>query len=183
MRTIALLALLVASPAAAETLLTLDPAASQVTYHVVHKFHRVDGKSKSAQGRARVGDDGTAQAEVRVPVESFDSGNVNRDAHMKEVTEAARYPSVDLKAIAHGVTPPASLPSTVRTTVKAQLTFHGVTQVMDVPVELAWESAGRLRVKGQITLSLDAFKVERPSLLFVKIDDALVVDVDLSFKQ
>ena len=34
----------------------------------------------------------------RAPLDSFDSGNSNRDEHMKEAVEAARYPLVELKA-------------------------------------------------------------------------------------
>src|SRR6476620_8089651 len=80
--------------------LSVKPDASHVTYHIVHKLHRVDGVSKKVEGRARLQAAGPTQVAIRVPVDSFDSNNVNRDAHMKEAVEAARYPLVEIKAVA-----------------------------------------------------------------------------------
>ena len=98
-------------------------------------MHKVDGTSHKVEGKARLLPDGKAQVMVRAPAESFDSGNVNRDAHMKEAVEAAKYPWVELKALGEGVTAPATFPTTQKKTFKAQLTFHGIQQVFDLPVE------------------------------------------------
>jgi polyisoprenoid-binding protein YceI len=165
------------SPAAE---LTVVPAASSITYHLVHKMHKVDGTSHKLEGKARITPDGRAQVMVRVPAESFDSGNVNRDAHMKEAVEAAKYPWIELKALADGVTPPATFPTTQKKTFKAQLTFHGIQQVFDVPVDVTWDSANKVRAATTFAISLDGYKVERPSLMFVKVDDALKLDANLA---
>ena len=124
--------------------------------------------------------DGKVQVAVRAKVESFDSGNANRDSHMKETIEAARFPLVELKAQGDAA-PPATFPATVDRTFKAELTFHGVKKSLDVPVKLTYASATNIRAEAHLSLSLDEFKVERPSLMFVKIDDALQVDVNIAF--
>lgn len=175
--------LLVSQAALAQTpqIFTVQAKDSKIVFHVIHKFHRVDGVSKNIEGRAALLPGGRAQVEVRVAAESFDSGNVNRDAHMKETIEAARYPWVELKAIVDGVTPPATFPATVEATAKAQLTFHGVQQRMEVPVKLLFQSAKQVRAQSSFTVSLDACKVERPSLMFVKVDDQARIDADLLF--
>src|SRR5262249_51832488 len=149
--------------------------------HLVHKLHKIDGVSHKVEGRARILPDGKAQVMVRVPSESFDSGNVNRDAHMKECVEAAKYPWVELKALGEGLTPPATFPTTQKKTFKAQLSFHGVQQTFDVPVDVTWEAANKVRAKVTFAISLDGYKVERPSLMFVKVDDELKVDAKLVF--
>lgn len=159
---------------------TVDTANSSLTYHLVHKMHKVDGTSHKVEGKARVLPDGKAQVMIRVPAQSFDSGNVNRDEHMKEAVEAAKYPTIELKAIGDGIAAPKVLPESVRKVFKAQITFHGVTQTMDVPVEITWESPTKARVESTFTISLDSFKVERPSLMFVKVDDALKIDAKLA---
>jgi polyisoprenoid-binding protein YceI len=156
----------------------VDTAHSQAAYHLVHKMHEVTGVSKQCQGRARLAD-GKAQVMVRIPAQSFDSGNVNRDEHMKETVEAARFPNVELKALGEGITPPASFPSTTQAKLKGQLTFHGVPQLLELPVTLVWESPTRVRAQTKFNISLDAFKVERPSLMFIKVDDALELTADL----
>jgi len=154
---------------------------SSLTYHLVHKMHKVDGVSHKLEGKARITPDGKAQVMVKVPSESFDSGNVNRDAHMKEAVEAAKYPFVELKALGEGLTPPATFPATQKKTFKAQLTFHGIQNVFDVPVDVTWESPTKVKAQATFAISLDAYKVERPSLMFVKVDDELKLDAKLAF--
>jgi polyisoprenoid-binding protein YceI len=160
---------------------TVDVKTSTLTYHLVHKMHKVDATSHKVEGKARLGANGTAQVMVRVPSESFDSGNVNRDEHMKETVEAAKFPYAELKAFADGVSTPSTFPSTLKKTFKAQVTFHGVQNVFDLPVELTWESPTRVKASATFAISLDGYKVERPSLLFVKVDDELKIDAHVQF--
>ena len=40
-----------------------------------------------------------------------------------------------------------------------------------------------LRVRGSFQVSLESFRIERPSLLFVKIDDACRIDLDLLLRE
>jgi polyisoprenoid-binding protein YceI len=186
MRKLAIAAAVVAAAAVARAQapaadFSVVPAESSITYHLVHKMHKVDGVSHKVEGKAHVLPDGKAQVVVRVPSESFDSGNVNRDSHMKESVEAAKYPFIELKALGEGVTPPATFPTTQKKTFKAQLTFHGIQQVFDIPVDITWDSATKVHASTTFTISLDNFKVERPSLMFVKVDDALKLDAKLAF--
>jgi polyisoprenoid-binding protein YceI len=157
---------------------SVDAAQSKAEYHLVHKFHEVVGTSKKCAGKARL-TDGKAQIMVRIPVQSFDSGNVNRDEHMKETVEAAKYPEVELKALGEGITPPVTFPGTTQAHLKGQLTFHGVQQMMELPVTLVWESPTRVRAQTKFKISLDGFKVDRPSLMFVKVNDDLELSADL----
>ena len=161
--------------------LSVAADASSVTYHLVHKLHKFDGVSKHVEGRALVQPGGPTQVAIRVPVESFDSGNTNRDAHMKEVTEVVQYPNVEIKAAGDGIVVPTTFPTTIQKMWKAQVSFHGVVQAMELPVTVKFEAADRVVATTSFQLSLDAFKVERPSLMFVKVDDALKVDATLTF--
>ena len=185
MRSLALVSVLFAAAIARAQAPAADfsvvPAESSITYHLVHKMHRVDGTSHKVEGKARIAPDGKAQVMIRVPSESFDSGNVNRDAHMKEAVEAAKYPWIELKALGDGLTPPAQFPTTQKKSFKAQLSFHGIQQVFDLPVDVTWESASKVHATTTFAISLDGYKIERPSLMFVKVDDALKLDAKLTF--
>lgn len=161
--------------------LAVQEGKSSLTYHLVHKLHRFDGTSKNVTGRAVILADGRAQVEVRAAVESFDSGNANRDEHMKETVEAARYPTITVKALVDAAQPPAQFPSTIKKTAKAQFEFHGVKQTLDLPVSITWTSAKTVEVDASFPLSLDAFQIKRPSLMFVAIDDQMVVDGKIAF--
>lgn len=173
-----------AAPAtvAAPVLLSVDVANSSITYHLVHKLHKIDGASKKADGKVRIMPNGQAQVMVRIPTESFDSGNSNRDAHMKETVEAAKFPVIELKAAADGVAMPTSFPATVEKTLKGKLSFHGVDKQVELPVKVLFNSASSATVTAQLNISMDEFKIERPSLMFVKVDDALKIDVNLTLK-
>lgn len=178
--TLAALALALASSAAAESY-TVDPSAAVVSFHVRHKLHQVDGRSKAIEGKAVVEPDGKVLAMVRIPVASFDSGDTNRDAHMRETLESGKYPFVVFKGVSSLVVPAARGPVPLR--LKGELDFHGVKRPVDVPASVEFGSDGTTTARGKITVSLEAFQIERPSLLFVKIDDACTIDFALTLRR
>lgn len=162
---------------------SVDTPRSKVTYTMVHKLHKWSGVSQKAEGKARVLPDGKAQVMVRIPVESFDSGNANRDAHMKETVEAARHPMVELKAVGDGVVAPAGGAGEVTRTFHGEITFHGVKKTLEIPVKLIFAADGTISATAHITVSVEAFEIKRPSLMLVKVDDAMDIDADLVFKK
>ena len=156
---------------------------STLGYTLIHKLHEVKGTARRVEGKARLLPDGTLQVAMRARVEDFDSGNANRDAHMKEATDASRFPLIEFKGVSSGVRVPARLPATVPVTVKGKLTFHGVTRPIEVPLELTFTSQRQVQVAGRFELSLEAFAIERPSLLMVKVQDGLVMELALKLAQ
>jgi polyisoprenoid-binding protein YceI len=173
--------LLVAAALPANGSFQVDPAASAVRYTVVHKLHRVEGTAGDLEARAVVKDDGQVLAMVRLPVTSLRSGDANRDEHMLEVLEAGKFPFVVLKGVARlGASreiPAEPVPMQV------QLQVHGVDTAQTVPLELKLQPDGTVRVRGAFVISLDAHRVQRPSLLFVKIDDDCRVAFDLLMRE
>ncbi|MFP2924601.1 YceI family protein [Pyxidicoccus sp. 3LG] len=186
-RRIALLAtLLLALPAAAQApaqgrTYKVKKDASSVTYKLHHPLHEVEGKAPPSTGIAVLKPDGTLLVQVRANVKDFDSGNSNRDAHMQEATEAAKYPLVEFKGSAEGVKFPTSFPATMPVTLKGEVTFHGVKQSVNVPLTVQFTSEKEATATGTFDISLEAHKVERPSLLMKKVDDKLVLEPKLVF--
>jgi polyisoprenoid-binding protein YceI len=150
-----------------------------VTYTVVHKLHEVHGTSRKLEGVAKVQPGAPTLVQVRVPVASFDSGNSNRDSHMREATHEPAHPYVEVK----GTLPPLQVPLTGPTQVPldARIELNGETERQTIPVMLTPEGAG-IRAKFSFPVSLDAHHVERPELLLVKVDDQLKIDGDLLFE-
>jgi polyisoprenoid-binding protein YceI len=155
-------------------------ADSSLTYRLKHTLHDVVGTARPTEGKARLLPDGTLQVAVRANVADFDSGNANRDAHMKEATEAPKFPIIEFKGLAAGVKVPTSFPSEQAVTLKGQLTFHGVKQAVEVPMKVVFTSDKEVSATGNFQISLEAFKVERPSLMMKKVDDAL--DLETKFQ-
>jgi len=163
---------------AAPVTYNLEVARSTATYHVVHKLHQVEGVDGKLEGKARRLDDGTVQAMVRGLVKDFDSHNGNRDEHMQETVEAAKFPGVTVKAVLKEADP---APKSYKAEATCEVTLHGVTQTVKAPVEVSYDEAGKAHVSGSFNVSMEGFKIQRPALLFVPVDDAIKVELDLWF--
>src|SRR5690242_21521229 len=100
---LALLAFLLCAAPAGQL---LDLRDGTLTYTVVHKLHEVHGTTHQIEGRALAQPDGTVKVQVRAKVASFDSGNSNRDEHMREATHEATHPYAEVKGTLSGVTLP-----------------------------------------------------------------------------
>jgi hypothetical protein len=148
-------------------------ASSELSYKLEHKLHTVVGTSHAAQGAAVVDKDG-ARVMVRVPVKSFDSGNANRNVHMLEVVEGARYPFVVLKGRVSAAALRAA-GSRGKVDIDAELDFHGVRTRRRIAVALSHPDAKHLEVSFRFPVSLTAHKIERPSLLFIKVKDNIII--------
>jgi polyisoprenoid-binding protein YceI len=161
---------------------TVDAAQSVIRFHVDHKLHATDGHSKSIEGKAVVQPDGKVLAMVRVPVATFDSGDANRDSNMRETLEASKHPFVVFKGMASLIMP-AALGKPIDTKLQGELEFHGVKRQIEVPVTLQFANDGSALVKGKMTLSLDAYKIDRPSLLMIKLDDDARIEFELKLRK
>jgi len=174
---LAMLLVLAADADAPRTWAVTD--ASTLSYHLVHKLHSVDGVARAVEGRARLLPDGGVQVAIRARVAAFDSGNANRDAHMQEVTDAARFPFVLFKGVASGVRI-EGFPAELQVPLRGVLEFHGVTRELEVTARVRFPSAARAEVEATFPVSLTAHGVERPSLLFIPVDDRLDVTARLA---
>jgi len=177
MRPIVALFLLVA--AAPEGGHLLDAREGTLSYTVAHKLHEVRGVTKQVEGRALVQPDGAARVQVRARLASFDSGNFNRDENMREVTHEGAHPYASVKGTIDSLTLP--LPAAREVVLHAVVELNGEKRSVDVPLKLEPAGTG-VRAKFSFPISLEAFKVERPQLLWVKVDDRVVIDGDLLFE-
>jgi hypothetical protein len=148
---------------------------SSATYLLIHPMHEIEATSKDVVYIAAL--DISAKkiqtVTAAVDVTSFDSGNSNRDSHAMEVVDAMSFPEVIFSStsiIAQG----NSL------IIGGKLTFHGVTNDVTANAIPEWGS-DKLIVHATMPISLTAFKVERPSLLFVPVHDTLKFTLTAAF--
>src|SRR4051812_4311673 len=173
---LALLALLLSAAPAGQL---LDLREGTLTYTVVHKLHEVRGTTHVVEGRALAQPDGAVRVQVRTKLATFDSGNSNRDEHMREATHEAIHPYAEVKGTMSGV--PLPLTKARDATLHATVELNGQKEAVEVPVKL--EPAGNgVRAKFSFPVSLDRFKVERPELLLIKVDDRATISGDVRFE-
>jgi polyisoprenoid-binding protein YceI len=149
---------------------------SLITYKLTHPLHEVEATSKDAvfQVEADVKTKEIKSVIAAVDVSTFDSGNSNRDSHAMEVIDALDYPDVNF-------TSTSIVQSGDSLTVTGRLTFHGVTHDIVAHAISVW-SPTSLEVQGKFDLSLTAFKIERPTLLMIPVDDTLRFTFTTVFK-
>jgi polyisoprenoid-binding protein YceI len=138
-----------------------------VTYRLVHPLHEIEATSHDVVFKAVVD---TAKKEIstvsaQVDVTTFDSGNSNRDSHAMEVVDAISYPDVSFSSTSIAAAGDSLM-------VTGSLTFHGVTKNIVASVRPKW-TPDSLVVQGGFNLSLTEFKIDRPSLLLIPVNDTL----------
>jgi polyisoprenoid-binding protein YceI len=148
---------------------------SSITYRMSHPLHHIEATSKDGWFRVEID---PAKKEIKsvtaqVDVMTFDGGNSNRDSHAMEVIESIKYPDVTFASTA--VKQRAD-----SIEVFGKLTFHGVTQEVLMRGVATWEDH-KLIVNGGFDLSLTAFKIERPALLMVPVEDGLKFSLKAAF--
>ncbi len=171
-------AICAAASAAPGSVLDLDRGT--ITYTVVHKLHEVKGTTHAIEGRAQVLPDGELRVQVRAAIASFDSGNSNRDEHMLEATHGVEHPVAEVKGTAAQVLLPLAQPRDLQ--LDATVELNGIQRQQRLGVRLTQEGAA-VRARFSVPISLEAFHVERPELLLVKVDDEVRIDGDLLFER
>ncbi|MCA1826460.1 MAG: hypothetical protein LC689_05915, partial [Myxococcales bacterium] len=81
-----------------------------------------------------------------------------------------------------GTAPNVSLSGPSDVKLNATVELNGVQRQEQIEVHLDPQGGG-VRAKFSFPISLDAFKVERPELLFVKVEDKATIDGDLVFSE
>ena len=151
---------------------------SEISYSVTHPLHVIHGKSLSARGKG-VCYSGHCEFLVAVLVNSFDSGDHNRDTHMWEVARAGLYPLIKVWVkigdtggnTAHQVM--ADL----------EIEFNGhKAKYPKVPLDIEWK-ADEVHVTGTIPLTLKDFEIQPPSLLTMPIRNEVPVKLDTVWKR
>jgi hypothetical protein len=149
---------------------------STLSYHMSHPMHQVDGVSRAARGKG-VCHDGTCDFLIAAPVNSFDSGDSNRDLHMVQVTRGAQFPMVVVRTRIPESTPPSG---TIYADLEVQ--FAGQTvKYNNVPFEKT-TSGNDVRIVGTVPATCSDFKIDPPSFLMVPIKNEIPVRVDMTWR-
>jgi polyisoprenoid-binding protein YceI len=147
-----------------------DNTTSTVKYSMRHKLHSWEGVSNSLKVATKWNDQKKEieQISIVVGVASFNSGLSSRDSHMLEVLDALTYPRIIFSSSSVQYTPDGIL-------VKGKMQFHGVDRMIETKVKME-KVNNKWVFTGKLPILLEDYKVERPSLLFVKVDNLVQID-------
>ena len=147
---------------------------SEIRYHGIHPLHKWTGISTSASGKVNY-DQSTnlGSITVSVPLNSFDSRVYARDSNMLTYTEAIDFPLVTFKSDNASIEQDSLY-------VNGRLTFHGITRDISVVASITRQNG--FQVNGEFSINLSDYNVQRPTLLFIKIDDKIRIDYEFIIK-
>lgn len=185
-------------------LLEIEKNGAKITFTTSSPKH-VGVANSEIKGQVDIQPDGSLKGQIRVPIEKFDSGNVQRDANVKELLEISKTevpkqnPSkANLRSFSFAEIKLLFRPEQgeiidwfslkpgekVSKQMNARLWLHGEEKDIKVNVIIERENPleKKIHVTGDFSFLLTEFKIERPRvLIFWKLDDTIKMNFDLYF--
>ncbi len=175
-RTFLLALLLFALPALSQTGAQWVLESSTLTYHMSHPMHQVDGVSHAAKGKGAC-QDGQCDFLIAAPVNTFDSGDSNRDLHMIQVTRGAQFPMVVVRTRLAEATPPSG---TIYADLEVQ--FAGQTVHYSHVAFQKTTKGKEVEITGIVPATCADFRIDPPSFLTIAIKNEIPVRVDATWR-
>jgi hypothetical protein len=149
---------------------------STLTYHMSHPMHQLEGASHAAKGKGTC-HAGQCDFLIAAPVNTFDSGDSNRDLHMVQVTRGAQFPLVLVRT---RIAEQASTAGTIYADLEIQ--FAGQTaEYSHVPFQETTNGT-EVKITGTVPATCSDFKIDPPSFLTIPIKNEIPVKVDMTWR-
>jgi polyisoprenoid-binding protein YceI len=155
-------------------------AGSTAGYRVAEVLNGTDvtvvGKTEGVSGTITVDGSTLKGATVKVDVGTIATDQAPRDDYFRSTAmEVSKYPDATFKLTqpVDAAVPASGKVATVQAT--GELTMHGVTQTVTVPLQAALTADG-VQVSGSIPVTFADYGVEAPSLGFVSVQDKGTVE-------
>ena len=148
-------------------------------FHAKMPLNTYMGKSDQLQGSINFE---TGKVAFKLPVKSIETDKDKRDEHMYELLEVEKNPNVlfdgklmdDFNFDKKGN-------QTVK--VSGNFTLAGTTRQITVPLELVLVSEGTIQLKASWSLLITDYGLERPSIVFIQVNDEHDLSVDAVLKE
>jgi polyisoprenoid-binding protein YceI len=162
--------------AADERTLTLDPAATEVSFTLGATLHTVHGSAPLARGVVVFDPDGgAASGEIVVEARLADTGNEKRDRDMhQKVLLSPRFPSVVLR--------PTRVEGRVPGSGTATITVHGTVELIGRPHEIALPveitvTGNEVAIRAEFELPYVEWGLADPGKFLLSVDKHVTVSV------
>ena len=153
----------------------IDSNSSFIKYSGNHFLHNWDAQNDEISGLLNIENGTIDNVGVIAKVKDFNSGNSSLDSNAMRVVEALKYPNVIFRS---------SLieQNDDRVYLEGVLEFHGIKQ--NLKVEGKIESLeDQIKINMDFIIKLSDFEIKRPSLLLRKVEDEILVEINLNFYQ
>ena len=151
----------------------IDSNSSFIKYSGNHFLHNWDAQNDEISGLLNIENGTIDNVGVIAKVKDFNSGNSSLDSNAMRVVEALKYPNVIFRS---------SLieQNDDRVYLEGVLEFHGIKQNLKVEGEIE-SLEDQIKINMDFIIKLSDFEIKRPSLLLRKVEDEILVEINLIF--
>ena len=142
---------------------------SLITYFGVHYLHKWEGSTSDVNGVVSYNKASEQyECSISVPLSTFSSGNDNRDSNMLVYCKAFDFPNINFHSTSIKVRE-----NTLE--IEGRIEFAGKEKEIKTSAKLNGLDNNLFAIEGELDILLSEFEVERPSLLFVEIEDLVKI--------
>ena len=142
---------------------------SLITYFGVHYLHKWEGSTSDVNGVVSYNKASEQyECSISVPLSTFSSGNDNRDSNMLVYCKAFDFPNINFQSTSIKVQE-----NTLE--IEGRIEFAGKEKEIKTSAKLNNLDNNLFGIEGELDILLSEFEVERPSLLFVEIEDLIKI--------
>lgn len=144
------------------------------------------GRTEAVTGSLRLVPEGDAYVvrsgmRIEVDLTTLKSDEDRRDDHMRTMAiETDRFPTATFVTTSDLLVRADDGSATARTLARGELTLHGVTRTVEVPVQARYDGA-RMEVVGALSFPWAMFDMERPNLSYVTVEADPTMEFQLFF--
>ena len=151
----------------------IDSNSSFIKYSGNHFLHNWDAQNDEISGLLNIENGTIDNVGVIAKVKDFNSGNSSLDSNAMRVVEALKYPNVIFRS---------SLieQNDDRVYLEGVLEFHGIKQNLKVEGEIE-SLEDHIKINMDFIIKLSDFEIKRPSLLLRKVEEEILVEINLNF--
>lgn len=159
-------------------------------YRVVEELARIGtttavGRTSAITGRVMIADDTVTAATITADLTKLASDSSQRDGQLRnQAIETSKFPTATFE-LTESIDLPAGFANgeALKTTLKGNLTLHGVTKAVEIPAEGKIQN-GLLVVVGSTTILFADYNINKPSGASVlSIEDKGVLEIQLILKK
>ena len=142
---------------------------SLITYFGVHYLHKWEGSTSDVNGVVSYNKASEQyECSISVPLSTFSSGNDNRDSNMLVYCKAFDFPNINFQSTSIKVQE-----NTLE--IEGRIEFAGKEKEIKTSAKLNNLDNNFFGIEGELDILLSEFEVEKPSLLFVEIEDLVKI--------
>ena len=146
-----------------------EVTSNKIVYYGVHALHKWEGSTTKTTGTLSYDKNKkTYSCNITVPLNTFSSGNDNRDSNMLTYCNAITYPDIIFRSKMIAV-------NNESIDIEGIIEFAGKKRNLKTVAHVIELNENEFSIQGEFEILLSDFGIPQPSLLFIKMEDNILI--------